>query len=159
MATTFTLYNSFLKYAFDGSIDLCSDTIKVALVTSSYTPAVTHDVLAEVLASPSPEVVAIASPSNGYTAGGATLSGGAVTLADSPLLCTFDASDLSWLNLTATFRYGVMYAAKSVGSPAVVNPLIGYILFNDAPADITVVAVDFSIKWSASGILTAGRAA
>ena len=154
MSTTFTLYNSFLKYVANGVIDLETATIKCALVTSAYTPALTHDVLADVLASPSPEVVAVASPSNGYTAGGAALAGKTVTLVDSPPSTIFDATDLAWTNLTATFRYGILYAEQSVGSPAIVNPLIGYILFNDAPADITVAGVDFTIQWSASGIAT-----
>ncbi len=154
MATTFTLYNSFKKYLLDGTIDLDTDTIKVALVTSDYTPDVKHDVLADVMASPSPEVVAIASPSNGYTQGGAALSGAAVTLTDSPSASKFDATDLTWSALTATFRYGIVYASKSVGSPAIVNPLIGYILFNDTPADIDVAGIDFTIQWNASGIIS-----
>lgn len=154
MATTFTLYNSFKKYLLDGTIDLDTDTIKVALVTSDYTPLATHDVLADVMASPDPEVVAIASPSNGYTDGGAALTGGAVTFTDSPSVGKFDADDLTWSALTATFRYGIVYAEKSVGSPAIVNPLIGYILFDTTPADITIAGIDFTIQWSASGIIT-----
>jgi len=154
MATSFTLYNKSKQYLLDGTIDLDTDTIKVALVTSAYTPLATHDVLADVIASPDPEVVAIASPSNGYTDGGAALSGAAVTFTDSPSAGKFDADDLTWSALTATFRYGIVYAEKSVGSPAIVNPLIGYILFNDTPADISVAGVDFTIQWSASGILT-----
>lgn len=154
MATTFTLYNCFKKYLLNGTIDLDTDTIKVALVTSAYTPAVTHDVLADVMASPDPEVVAIASPSNGYTDGGAELAGAAVTHTDSPSVAKFDANDLTWSALTATFRYGIVYASKSVGSPAIVNPLIGYILFDTTPADVTITGIDFTIQWSASGIVT-----
>ncbi len=154
MATTFTLYNCFKKYLLNGTIDLDTDTIKVALVTSSYTPAVTHDVLADVMASPDPEVVAVASPSNGYTDGGAALANAAVTFTDSPSVGKFDADDLTWSALTATFRYGIVYAEKSVGSPAIVNPLIGYILFDTTPADVTITGIDFTIQWSASGIVT-----
>jgi hypothetical protein len=154
MDTTFTLYNSFKKYLLDGTIDLDTDTIKVALVTSAYTPLATHDVLADVMASPDPEVVAIASPSNGYTDGGAALANAAVTFTDSPSAGKFDADDLTWSALTATFRYGIVYAEKSVGSPAIVNPLIGYILFDTTPADITITGIDFTIQWSAAGIMT-----
>lgn len=154
MSTTITLYNSFKKYILDGTIDLDTDTIKVALVTSDYTPDAAHDVLADVMASPDPEVEAIASPSNGYTDGGEALTGQAVTHTDSPSVATFDADDLVWSALTATFRYGIVYAEKSVGSPAIVNSLIGYILFNDTPADVEVAGIDFTIQWNASGILT-----
>lgn len=158
MASSFTLYNKFTQYLADGTIDLDSDTIKVALVTSAYTPAATHDVLADVLSSPSPEVVAIASPSNGYTQGGAALAGKTLTLSDSPAQTVFDADNLTWAALTATFRYGIMYAEKSVGSPAVVNPLIGYILFDTTPADIVMAGVDFVIVWNASGIIPIAKA-
>jgi hypothetical protein len=152
MASTLTLYNKFKQYIMDGTIDLDTNTIKIALVTSSYTPAATHDVLADVLASPSPEVVAVASPSNGYTQGGAMLAGGAVTFTDSPSQAKFDATDLTWSALTATFRYGIIYASGTLNG--VVDPLIGYILFNDDPADITVTGIDYTIQWSSSGILT-----
>ncbi len=152
MATTFTAYNSLKKYLLDGTIDLDTDTIKVALVTSDYTPDAKHDVLADVTASPSPEVVAIASPNNGYTKGGEALTGQAVTLTDSPSASKFDATDLAWTALTATFRYGIMYSEKISGG--VTNPLIGYILFDTTPADISVSGVDFTIQWSVNGIIT-----
>jgi hypothetical protein len=71
----------------------------------------------------------------------------------------FDAADLSWTALTATFRYGILYAEKSVGSPAVVNPLIGYILFDTTPANIVVSGVDWLCQWNASGIFDLAPAA
>ena len=152
MASTLTLYNKFKQYILDGTIDLDTNTIKIALVTSAYIPAATHDVLADVLSSPSPEVVAIASPSNGYTQGGAALAGKAVSFTDSPSQGKFDATDLTWASLTATFRYGIIYASGTLNG--IVDPLIGYILFNDAPADIAITGIDFTIQWNASGILT-----
>lgn len=154
MASDFTLYSSARKYILDGTIDLLADTVKVALVTSDYTPSIAHDVLADVMASPNPEVVAVASPSNGYTTGGKELTGKTVTHTDSPSQGKFDADDLTWTALTATFRYGIMYAEKSVGSPAIVNPLIGYILFDTTPADIVMTGLDFTIPWSPNGIIT-----
>lgn len=136
----------------DGTIDLSADTIKLALVTSDYTPSIAHAVLTDVMSSPSPEVVAVASPSNGYTAGGQALSGQAVTKTDSPSGGKFDANDVIFSALAATFRYGILYADKTVGS--IVDPLIGYILYDTTPADVTVSGVDWTNKWSASGIVT-----
>lgn len=154
MSSALTLFNSFKKYILDGTIDLDADTLKLMLVTSAYAPNAAHDVLADVQASPDPEVVAVASPSNGYVAGGETLANCAVTHTDSPSQAVFDADDVTWTALTATFRYGILYAEKSVGSPAIVNPLIGYITFDDTPADIVISGVDFVTQWSADGILT-----
>lgn len=151
MASSFTLYNSFLKYVGDGTIDLDTDTLKLCLVTSSYTPDVTHDVLADVLTSPSPEVEAVASPANNYTTGGEELTTVSLTLTDSPAACVLDADDVEWTSLTATFRYGILYVDKEV-SP-IVDPLIGYILFDTTPDDVTVSGVNFKCEWSASGIV------
>jgi len=152
MAASFTLYSSFRKYIMDGTINLATDTIMLMLVTSSYTPSIAHDVLADVMASPDPEVVAIASPDNGYTDGGETLTTKAVTNTDSPSQGIFDADNVVWTGLTATFRYGILYAAKTV-SP-IVNPLIGYILFDTTPADIELTGSNFTVQWNASGIIT-----
>lgn len=151
MASSFTLYNSFLKYVGDGTIDLDTDTLRLCLVTSSYTPDVTHDVLADVLTSPSPEVEQVDSPDNGYTTGGEALTGVSFTLSDSPIQCVLDADDPEWTSLTATFRYGILYVDKSI-SP-IEDPLIGYILFDTTPADVTVSGVNFKCEWSASGIV------
>ena len=38
MASQLNLYNKFFQYIMDGTIDLDTNTLKVALVTSSYTP-------------------------------------------------------------------------------------------------------------------------
>jgi hypothetical protein len=151
MAATFTLYSSFRKYIMDGTVNLSSDTIKCMLVTSDYTPSVAHDILADVTASPTPEVA----DGDGYSTGGAEITGKAVTNTDSPSQGIFDATDLVWTALTKTFRYGIIYSVKSVGSPAIVNPLIGYILFDATPADVALTSTNFTIQWNANGIITA----
>jgi hypothetical protein len=156
MASQLNLYNKFFQYIMDGTIDLDTNTLKVALVTSSYTPSAQHDVLADVLASPSPEVAAVASPSNGYTQGGVTVTGNAITFTDTPAQGKFDADDAEWTALTATFRYAILYASGTLNG--VVDPLIAWILLDATPADIEVAGVDYSIIWSASGIFTLARA-
>ena len=148
MASSLTLYNNCLKTLFS----LEGKTVKLALVTSAYTPDITHDVLADVLSSPSPEVVPVASPDNGYTAGGETVGSPAITFTDSPIQAKFDAEDVQWTALTATFRYGILYVLGTVNGQ--VNPLIGYITFDTTPADIAVSGIDYVVQWSASGILT-----
>ena len=156
MASTLTLYNKLTKYLQDGTIDLDTNTIKLALVTSSYTPDAAHDVLADVLGSPSCEVEAIASPNNGYTAGGEELASKTLTQTDSPAETVFDAADLTFAALTATFRYGILYASGTLNG--IVNPLIGYILFDTTPADIVMSGIDFVVQWNASGITKIAKA-
>lgn len=150
MSSAIYLFNILTQYLAKGIINLETDTIKLALLTSSWTPDLTKDVLADVLTSPSPEVVAVASPSNGYTQGGKTLTGQTVTLTDSPAKTVFDANDVSFTALNATFHYGILYAAKTSGS--IVNPLLAYLLFDTTPADTVVSGVDWLVQWNASGI-------
>jgi len=150
MSTILTLYNSFLKYQQDGTINLKDDTIKLALVTNLYSFSVEHDVLADVLGSPSCEVEQIDSPDNGYTTGGETLTGKTFTLTDSPVLQVFDAADVEWAELTATFRFGILYA--NVTRNGIVDPLIGCILYDDTPGDMEIVGIKFKTIWNAGGI-------
>jgi hypothetical protein len=152
MASELTFYNKFKQYIMDGTLDLDANTIKLMLVTSAYTFDAEHDVLADVKASPDPEVVAIASPDNGYTAGGETLVSPTVSFTDSPSQGIFDAEDISWMALTATFRYGILYASGTLNG--IVDPLIACILFDNTPADVVVSGIDYVAQWSANGIFT-----
>lgn len=144
MAVSITLYNKLRKYLADGTVDLDSDTIKLALVTSSYTPApTTDDEWADVSAN---EVAT----GDGYTTGGEALTGLAVT--ETGGVATWDANDVTWTALTKTFRYGVLYVDDTKG--AVTKPLIAYVLFDTTPADVSVAGIDFICQWHADGILT-----
>lgn len=158
MSSQFYLYNKVTEYLGSGVIDLKTDPINLMLVTNDYVPDVTHDVLADVEAFAA-EVVPVASPDNGYVAGGKALTSQTYVGTDTPAQSKFDAADLTWTALTATFRYGILYAVKSIGSPEIVNPLIGYILFDDTPADIEVNGVDYVVQWNAAGIFTMAEAA
>jgi hypothetical protein len=142
MASSLTLYNIFGEYIFDGTLDLDSNTINLALVTSSYTPALTHTIWANVSAN---EVAT----GDGYTTGGETIT---QSVTRSTGTTKFDAADVTWTALTKTFRYGVLYAVGTLNT--IVNPLIGYTLFDTTPADITVNGVDWTVQWNANGIIT-----
>jgi hypothetical protein len=137
------IYNNYKQGIFDNTtnlrVDLDTDTIKVALVTSSYTPnADTHDFFDDV----TNEVVG-----TGYTAGGATLATPTVTLDTANDRVDFDADDTQWTTSTITARAAVIY--KSTGT-ASTSPLIAYI---DFTTDQISSAGTFLIQWSASGIL------
>lgn len=121
-------------------VDLDGDTIKIALLTSSYTPNQdSDDFFDDVSAN---EIAA----SGTYVAGGATLS---VTLSQDNTddEGVFDATDVSWTGVTTTARYAVIY--KSTGTPGT-SPLIMLIDFG---SDQTSSAGTFAITFAAEGIL------
>lgn len=141
MATTKT-YGSVIAKAFNKEIDFDSDTIKVALLTSSYTPNQdTHDYFDDVSAN---EVTG-----TGYTAGGATLANKSVTYTSGTNVTKFDADDVSWTSSTITARYAVIYDASPASNAT--RPLIAYVDFG---SDQSSSSGTFSIVWDAAGIFT-----
>lgn len=120
-------------------VDFDTDTIKVALATSSYTPDFdAHDYFNDVTNEVS---------GTGYTAGGATLASPTVTLDTTNDRVDFDAADTSWTTSTITARWGIIY--KSTGT-ASTSPIIGFIDFG---TDQISSAGTFLIQWNAGGIL------
>jgi hypothetical protein len=139
MAVTISLYNHTAKRFAEGS-NAVGDTYKVRLMSAATFNA-THTTLA---ATSGTEV----SNGNGYTTGGATLAGVAVTTVTTND-AMFDANDVTW--------------SASGGSIAAVAA----ILYNDTDTDDPPVAfidfggtetagdgTDFKIVWNASGIFT-----
>ncbi len=138
------LYNNYFESLFNAVVDHSSDTIKVALVTSSYTPdRDNHDFFDDV----TNEIAG-----TGYTAGGAALASKAVTQDDTNDEGKFDAADTAWTTATFTARGAVIYKDTGVSTT---SPLIAYIDFG---SDKTVTAGTFTIQWHADGILTIGDA-
>lgn len=140
MAVTALLYGkAFLSFT-NGEIDLDTNTIKVALTTSSYTPDQdAHDYFNDV----TNEVTG-----TGYTAGGATLANKTVTYTSGTNVFKFDADDTTWAISTITARRAVIY--KDTGT-ASTSPLIAYVDFG---ADVSTAAQTFQITWHANGIFT-----
>lgn len=135
------LYNSFKKKIMDGSIDLDSDTIKVALLTSAYSPNIdSHTFLSDVNGN---EI-----SGTGYTAGGVALANKVITQDNVNDLAYFDADDASWPASTFSgVRYIVIY--KSTGT-ASTSPLVGYI---DLTTDRSSSGDAFLVQFDAAGIL------
>lgn len=115
--------------------DLLGATLKMALLTSAYTPnAATngHAVWAEVAAH---EIAA----GNGYTAGGATLGAVAKTAISGGF--KLGSSHAVWTASGGTipaWRTAVLYVDGSLWGQT--NPLIGYCVGDATPADIPVTA-------------------
>lgn len=140
MAVTAKLYGKVFIALWNKEIDYDSDTIKVMLTTSSYTPDQdAHDYKNDV----TNEVTG-----TGYTAGGGTLTSKTVTYTGATNIFKLDAADVEWPDATFTMRTAVIYDATP-GTDAT-RPLIGY---QQNDADISVSAGTFSIVWHADGIV------
>lgn len=122
----------------DGPMDLLSDSLKLTLHTSTYTPNQSTN---EVKADATNEL----STANGYTALGQALA--TKTYASSSLVTSFDADDVSWTSTGAlTFRYAVLWDDTPT-TPA--DPLILYV---DTGGDQTINGAVFAFQWNASGL-------
>jgi|1048.fasta_scaffold00544_17 hypothetical protein len=135
------LYGSFLLKALNKEIDWDTDTIKVALLTSSYTPNQdTHDYFDDVVAN---EV-----SGTGYTAGGNTLASKTITYDGATNKVVLDAADTTWSASTITARYAVVYDASPASDAT--RPVIGYVDFG---SDQSSSSGNFTITWDATGIV------
>jgi hypothetical protein len=148
MATTINKYNQTTKLIM-GDIDLNTSTLKLALVTSAYVFNATHTAFDGAGNDSTDPAFCEVVTGTGYTTGGATLA--TPTLTSAAGVCTFDAADITLTALTKTFRGAVIYAIGTFET--IVNPVLFYILFNDAPADVVVNGIDFTIRWNSNGIL------
>jgi len=133
------LYGNFLVKALNKEVDWDTDTIKVALTTSSYTPNQdTHDYFNDVTNEVS---------GTGYTAGGNTLGSKTITYDDANNVIVLDAADTTWASSTITARYAVVYASTGTAST---SPLIGYVDFG---SDQSSTNGNFTITWDSTGIV------
>lgn len=134
------LYGNFLLKALNKEVDFDSDTIKVALLTSSYTPNQdTHDYFNDVS---SAEVTG-----TGYTAGGATLASKTATYDAGTNVIVLDAADITFSSSTITARYAVVYGSTGTAST---SPLIGFVDFG---SDQSSTNGNFTITWDSTGIV------
>lgn len=134
------IYGSLIAKAFNKEVDFDSDTIKVALVGSGYTPNQdTHDYWDDVVAS---EVTG-----SGYTAGGQALASKTVTYDSATNVTVLDAADVTWASSTITARYAVVYSDAGVTNATKV--LLGYVDFG---SDQSSTSGNFTLTWDSTGI-------
>jgi len=148
-ADAMILYDVFSEQLGRGGHNLnAGDVIKVALMDSGYTPNKVTDVTFSVIDA---DELATA---NGYTAGGVAFATTWVTAAS---VVTFDGVNPEWNAVGAgiTCRWAVVWNSSAGGS----DDLIGYILLDNTPADVTGVAGDpFTLQLAALGLLTMQKA-
>lgn len=141
MAVTATPYGTAALALGSGLFNFTSDTLKVLLTTSSYTPNIdTHDFLNDI----TNEITG-----TGYSAGGATLASVTWTYDSTNNRAVLAAAATVWTTATFTARYAVVY--KSTGT-ASTSPLLSYVDFgaNQSPS-----GVNFTIDWSTGGVFRA----
>lgn len=118
--------------------DWDTDTIKISLHTSTYTPDLdTHDFWNDATNEIS---------GTGYSTGGATLTTSAATYDTSSDQVRIDATDPQWTTASFTARIAVIYKSTGVSST---SPLIIYIDFG---GDETVTSGTFTIQFDSTGI-------
>lgn len=123
----------------DGPMDLLSDSLKLTLHTSTYTPNQSTN---EVKADATNELTT----AGGYTALGQALA--SKTFVSSSLVVTFDAADVTWTATSITHRIAALWD-DTVTTPT--DPLIMYV---DNGGDVTTASTDLVYQWNASGIFT-----
>lgn len=138
MAVTSKMYAKGFESVFNKEIDLDTDSVKVMLATSGYTPnQASHKYKSSVTNEVS---------GTGYTAGGATLT--SKTAGASSLTFTFDAADITWSSSTITARYAIFYVDTGTAST---SPLLCYWDFGQ---DEISSSGNFTLTLSSSGIFT-----
>lgn len=142
MATALVYLNG-VKNLNEGDVDWNTDTINLALYTSSYTPNQdTHDFRDDLGANE-------ASGGSGYTSLGSTIANRAVNVDGGTNEIRLAGDDVVW-TITGgpfAFRYGVIF--KSRGGAASADELIGYIDFGAQSVTDAQITVDFN----ANGII------
>lgn len=131
--------------------DLENDSVKVALITSAATPAVTDADPRWGAGGTTNFSSSQVTPGGNYTTGGIAASAPSVTLTGGAAV--FDAGDISVAQHASNptnARWGIIYNDTATGKNC-----IGYV---DLGATIDLSAGAFSITWNASGISSMNQA-
>lgn len=138
------LYQNGIKLILDRTIDLAADTLKVMLLSSSYTPNPDHIFVSDLSGELS---------GTGYVGGHAgsgrkTLASKVIGKDDSSNKAYFDAADVTWTAINAgTAAYAVVFkeGASDAASTVICNVDI---------ADTVTNGGDLTIQWDSAGIFT-----
>ena len=138
------VYNKFKAALMSGTYNLSSggDVIKIALVTSAYTPDIdVHDFFDDI----TNEVTG-----TGYTAKGKALVGQTVSQDNTDDEGVFDGNDINWSTSTITARGAVVYQSKTLDNSSAL------ICYFDFGSDYSSNNGNFTIQWAAEGIINIG---
>lgn len=141
MAVTAHVYGQFLLDIANKLANMSTDALKVALVTSTYTPNLDTD---QYWSTPQANEIS----GTGYTAGGAALTSVTSTYDSTAHAWELKAANVSWPSSTLTARYAVIY--DSTPGTAATDQLIAYVDFG---ANVVSTNAAFNINWAAAGIV------
>lgn len=129
------VYDHIIQHALNGEVTFGSDTFKVLLVTSSYTPNQgTHNARSDITNEVS---------GTGYTTGG-TVSAATVSLDTSAHHGDVTFADVSWAASTITARAAVIYKSSGTSST---DWLVAYV---DNGSDASSVAATFAFSFTST---------
>lgn len=135
----------------EGLHDMETDTIKVGLITSATTPAVTTSDPRWGAGGTTNLSTNEVTAGGNYASGGPTAANNSVTLSSGAGV--FDADDITITSNGSNptnARWGIIYNDTDAGKRC-----LGYL---DLGADIDLSAGDFTIQWNASGISSMDQA-
>jgi hypothetical protein len=137
MATgSINFYSKLKQWLQDGTVDLDTDTINIALLNEGYTPVHTHSASAQL--------------SNEVAVGGyAQKPLASVTIAATASAFAFDAADIAWTASGAAFTAYHWVMIDKTASDA----LLAWGLIDASPAKVTVADGNvLTLSWNANGI-------
>lgn len=136
-----TLYNNFKKLAFSGqnAMNMLTGDVKLMLVGTSYTFSQSHTVTGDIGASN--EIT-----SAGYKKGGESLQNKTLSIDAIENELVFDANDLTFTGLTATFAYGLLYISGN-------TPSKSHLIAQVDVGTQTLTASDFVFMWNTEGVI------
>ena len=143
-AGNWLMFGNALEQILKGGIDVDTDTFRMVLVTSSYTPDQSaHDTWSDISTN---EVAA----GGGYSTHGKLLT---VTVTRSGLAVTIDCDDQSWTSSTITAKYAVIVRdANADGSLAGTDLVVAIVDMNSGGGSISTTSGTLSVTINASGV-------
>lgn len=145
-AGNWLVYGHALEQLLEGGLDLDTNTWRMVLVTSSYTPAQTTD---DAWSDISTNEVA---NGNGYATHGKLLT---ATSTRSGLAVTFDVDDQSWTSSTITAKYAVIVRDGDANAALAAGDIpLCYCDLETGGGSISTTNGTLSVTINASGVFT-----
>lgn len=143
-AGSWTVFRRAKPKLVNGAIDLDSDTLKMALCTSS--ESLTDDFAGTSTDCRYADLTAEVANGNGYTTAGKTLT---QSLTRSGATVTFDVDDQSWTSSTFSAKYAVIYSDTASN-----KDLICYCDLDSGGGSLSPSSGTLAITINASGVFT-----